>query len=659
MTTEEEYQHPYNSRIIDVYIKLIKDRYSQINIDDILQYAGMEPYQIADQGHWFSQRQVDRFYKKLEELSGNPKIAREAGQYAASFQEGNSMRKYFLSMIGPAGAYERVSKTSPNLTRSTDFEFKKLSYNSVEFRVIPKKGMHEKPYQCENRIGLLEAISMVFNKKPPRIEHPECCFKGGKCCRYIITWEHSPLVLYRRLRNYLSLFLILANAAAPFFFPRLSLTLFLPVSAIFLLSIFLFIKYRETGDLKQRIEDVESATDDLIKQININYNNTLITHEIGQIINKQTTINEILQSCTNLFEKRLDFDRGGILLADPEKKYLIFRTAFGYVDEHIALLKQTAFHLDKPESRGIFVVCFREKKPFLINDVDEIKKDLSPRSLDFAKHLGSKSFICCPIISEDESLGILTVDNDHTNRPLVQSDMSLLMGISSVIGVAVENARLLEAREKQFHSLLKVMASSIDARDPLTAGHSEKVTEYAVAICNEMGLSEEYQEMIHTAALLHDYGKIAIPDKILKKNGPLTDTEFTIIKTHVVKTKEILNEINFEGKYSTIPEVAGSHHEKVNGSGYPGGVKGKEIPLGARIIAVADFFDAITSKRHYRKPMSFEEAVSVLKKAAGDHLDKKIVDIFIRYLYRTSGEENPHKETYSLGLLPRQEMRGV
>ena len=145
--------------------------------------------------------------------------------------------------------------------------------------------------------------------------------------------------------------------------------------------------------------------------------------------------------------------------------------------------------------------------------------------------------------------------------------------------------------------------------------------------------------MIRVAALLHDYGKIGVPDSILKKQGPLTEHEFDIIKTHVEKTREILEQVKFEGLHSYIPSIASAHHERMDGTGYPRGLMGEEIPLGARILAVADFFEAITAQRHYRNPMSFQNAVKLLRKAKKHHLDPRIVEVFILFLERTYGKQ--------------------
>ena len=291
--------------------------------------------------------------------------------------------------------------------------------------------------------------------------------------------------------------------------------------------------------------------------------------------------------------------------------------------------------MDKPGTKGVFILSFHEQKPFLVSDTDEIRDHISEKSLEFLKRIGSKSFVCCPIIYEKDSLGVLVVDNIGKKRELTQTDISLLMGIATQIGISINNARLIDQQKKQFNSILRVLAASIDARDPLTAGHSEKVTEYSLGIARELGLGETYCEVISIAGLLHDYGKIGVRDDILKKPGKLTSEEYLEIRSHAKKTKLILDQMNFSEEYSEIPLLAGAHHEKVDGSGYPNGLKGEEIPLGARIIAVADVFEALTSKRHYRDPMPIDEAIDILKEGINTAFDQKIVEAFIKFYQKT------------------------
>ncbi len=129
------------------------------------------------------------------------------------------------------------------------------------------------------------------------------------------------------------------------------------------------------------------------------------------------------------------------------------------------------------------------------------------------------------------------------------------MGVASVLGVSIRNAQLHEARERQFRLILQVLAASIDARDPLTSRHSEMVTQYVLGIAHELELPRDFCQMIQVAALLHDYGKIEIPDAILKKPGKLTEREYEIVKNHSFKSRRILEQINFEGVFSQVPEI--------------------------------------------------------------------------------------------------------
>ncbi len=176
----------YNSRIIDTYIKLLKRKYSYVDIDEVLEYAGMKAYEIADQGHWLTQEQIDRFHAFVLQKTGNQNIAREAGQYAASPEALDVMRQYVLGMIGPAKVYQRIGKATSRFTKSCVFESTRISKNTIEITVRPRQGVKEKRFQCDNRMGYFEAIAKIFDTRLPRIDHPQCLFKGDDVCRYLI-----------------------------------------------------------------------------------------------------------------------------------------------------------------------------------------------------------------------------------------------------------------------------------------------------------------------------------------------------------------------------------------------------------------------------------------------------------------------------------------
>ncbi|MEL7567768.1 MAG: HD-GYP domain-containing protein [Dehalobacterium sp.] len=195
---------------------------------------------------------------------------------------------------------------------------------------------------------------------------------------------------------------------------------------------------------------------------------------------------------------------------------------------------------------------------------------------------------------------------------------------------------------------IKSMASIIDAKDHYTAGHSERVTQYVLLICHEMDLPDEYTENLKDLALLHDIGKIGIPEHILNKPGRLDKEEFAKMKGHPSIGFDIVKNVSFLKN----PEVCKYHHERLDGQGYPDGLKGKEIPLGARIIAVADSFDAMTTDRPYRKGMGTEAALLELERCKGTQFDPLVVAAFIRAYSKTYPKDentklevqNQHKE---------------
>jgi signal transduction histidine kinase len=177
-------------------------------------------------------------------------------------------------------------------------------------------------------------------------------------------------------------------------------------------------------------------------QVDINYENSLLVNEISQTLAKKSEIEGIFSEVIKILHKRLDYDRVLVMLANPDKTKLTYQAGFGYNDEQLAILKNISFTLDNPDSKGIFAISFQEKKAKLINDISEIDNDLSPKSYEFAKKMSVKSLICCPIVYEKESLGILAVDNKISKRPLLQRDLNLLMGISLQIAARIHNIKL-------------------------------------------------------------------------------------------------------------------------------------------------------------------------------------------------------------------------
>jgi putative nucleotidyltransferase with HDIG domain len=221
-------------------------------------------------------------------------------------------------------------------------------------------------------------------------------------------------------------------------------------------------------------------------------------------------------------------------------------------------------------------------------------------------------------------IGVFQAVNKKSGA-FTEEDEVTLGSLASSAAVAVENAQLVTAQKRLWLSLIETLATTVDARDQQTAGHSKRVTRYAAVIGAELGLSDEALERLQAAALLHDYGKIAVRDRFLQKPGKLDDAEFAYMKAHAEKTAEFLSYLDFPPDMREVPEIAAQHHERVDGTGYPKGLAGGQILVGARIVAAADVFDALTAPRYYKPEYSLEKTLEIMDGMAGAHLDPAVM----------------------------------
>jgi PAS domain S-box-containing protein len=459
----------YNSSITKTYLEFLKKYYPDVDTDSVLAYAGMTRYEVEDSAHWFNQGQMDRFHEILLEKTGNPDIPREAGRFAAYSKASGTIKQYTLGFISPATAYRLLERITPHITRAQTFKTARLGPNRVEVSTFVHPGVKENPAQCENRMGQLETIAKVFTNQFASIEHPTCVHRNGDRCRYIISWEEMPSLSWKRVRNY---FFVSGGLIA------LLLLFFLPL-ADWGLSAALFVSmgfglscvagHLENKGLRKTLENQGDAARDHLEEINIRYNNALLVQEIGQATSKILDIDKLITTVVSVMKKHLDFDRGMILLANEEKTRLLCRAGYGYQREEEDFLKGTEFNLDIPESKGVFVRAFREQKPFLVNDVSEIEWDFSRRSLEMVRKMEVRALVVAPIVYEDESLGILAVDNVKSSRPLTKSDLSVLMGVASQTAISIVNAmsfQKLQESGKEYRDLVEGANSIIMRRDP-------------------------------------------------------------------------------------------------------------------------------------------------------------------------------------------------
>ena len=239
------------------------------------------------------------------------------------------------------------------------------------------------------------------------------------------------------------------------------------------------------------------------------------------------------------------------------------------------------------------------------------------------------SAICAPVTSKDSVIGVLSVNRKQPSKAFTAENMHVVTSIAGQLGMAIENARLYKDLENTFLGTISALAAAVDAKDPYTAGHSNEVTTLAVSLAEALGLDSSEIQTIRIAATLHDIGKIGIDGAVLLKPGRLTDAEREHINRHPAIGADILAPLDF--LRDTVPLVL-FHHERYGGGGYPSGICGEAIPFGARIIAVADAFNAMVSDRPYREGLSLEAAMRELRENSGTQFDPVVADAFLGLL---------------------------
>jgi len=348
---------------------------------------------------------------------------------------------------------------------------------------------------------------------------------------------------------------------------------------------------------------------------NLLFSRLVSLHEVTKQLALTLEVHELNAKFLDFSLKMVHADGGSLLLVDQAGKLAITETAGAHFEP--------IYWLSKPFVAASRLVA-QQHEPLLI------KKSSEPPPGNLPPIPGEiRSLISYPLKTASRVIGVLNLVRLATKDPFSSLDMEIINVLASQASIAIENVRLYHNIRDNYLKTIKAFALAVEAKDEYTHGHSENVMQYTIYLAKKLGLSDTELELVKYAGLLHDIGKIGISENILNKTAKLTPQEFDEIKKHPELGARIISDVPF--LKSLVPMVL-HHHEFYNGNGYPAKIAGEAIPFGARILSVADAYEAMTSNRPYRKSLSKEVALNILKEEREKQFDPQIVDAFLEIM---------------------------
>ena len=341
--------------------------------------------------------------------------------------------------------------------------------------------------------------------------------------------------------------------------------------------------------------------------------------EVGLALAETLDLRQVVALALEQAERICAAETSSIWELDEASGELFFRVVRGRAAAEIGGLRI-------PLGEGIVGSVAASGRGELIHDVAA-----DPRWRgDASDRFGTRAILAVPLVSRGRVIGVLQLLNPVGRDRFSEDDLRRMRLFAGPLAHALENARLYAERQRTFVDTVTALAEAVEKRDPYTGGHLQRVVAYSLLLGNQLDLGVEELENLRLGATLHDIGKIGVPDGVLLKAGPLDDAEAAVMRRHPADGAAIVARI--ESLRALVPIVR-NHHERVDGRGYPDRLAGDAIPLPARVVAVADTFDAMTTSRPYREAMSREVAAAEIRRVAGLHLCERVVGAF-DLLYR-------------------------
>ncbi|MBF0123585.1 MAG: GAF domain-containing protein [Candidatus Omnitrophica bacterium] len=363
---------------------------------------------------------------------------------------------------------------------------------------------------------------------------------------------------------------------------------------------------RTFNEITTRVEELEQNVNSL--EVTKKTLQSVLTR-VGQGISNIRNIDTFLDLIVETLTEALGGEKGLLLLLDKKNNMLSIKTIYGASSK---AFDNRVFSLET----GPFSAAVYTRNALIIPKIQSLSDEARKTAdvLDFP-------MICAPLVLHDEVLGIIAVSGKKKGASFQEEDMTLMLSLAVQTAIAIENSKLSENADKTYFETLAALAMAVEAKDPYSRGHSDRVSQYSVAIAQQLGLAPEVVEDIKDAARIHDIGKIGVADEVLSKPGPLTRMEWAMMGRHPEIGESLVKPV---ATLKSLGDLIRHHHEKLDGSGYPDKLKGEQISIPVRILAVSEIYDALTTDRPYRNALVKQDALRRMREM-GVLIDQDVV----------------------------------
>jgi len=573
---------------------------------------------LSDPNNWVSADVCRKMFLNARRVTGDDQVAYKIGFESVAHKRLGYIQRILLMALGsPRMTINRIESINEKFNRNKKIDVVSIEKGRTRIRLHWDPNLSLSPDFCAFNRGIYSAIPTVWGLPAAKVEEAQCQFKGASCCEFEVRFEEPSI--YHRLRLFLS-------------------------NRFNLLTETLLELERDKHLLEQKYSEVQNLNRRLQQRVD----QLLSIQQASGAILSELNYTKLFPTVLDLFIKAIDYSRGMIMLVDEEEGVLRYVHGVGADPHTMKLLRGYEIPLTRHEN--ILARVAVSGRPVVAQDAR--RYGLNPNNI-VIHNFNPESFVLLPLTAQGKVIGILAADRSSSAPPVSTPGEEFLSGFANQVALAIENVRMYHELKDGFLSSIQALASAVEAKDPYTRGHSERVARFSVQLAKRIGLPAREIDYLHSMCLLHDIGKIGIDRQLLNKKGPIQPSELEIIRRHPLIGEMIVKPLKLSQDEAAIVR---NHHERFDGLGYPDGLKGEDIPKAVRVASLCDAFDAMVSDRSYRKALLMEDALPELIQGAGTQFDPELVAQFSEMIEQGELEFWPEiEEAFRPGQSPRRD----